>query len=223
LTRSGNTASRVRKALRHIDDPLGELLAGRQLCHTRGRGERTWVVQSTADNDQFPLDDRRGWGKHILGQLADHVPLVGLGIVFENIADDIPRRLGVVAASADNQNPPLMDNRARLKMTATVWQVGDRGPLTRCRIIAVAGRDVDLGDVVAKALQRRRSEVVERTFAHICETGGSRRSHLRGLVNVTKRYLIAVAAHNLGRILRQLTGIGKPRCLQGGAVLATLA
>jgi IS5 family transposase len=67
-----------------------------------------------------------------------------------------------------------------------------------------------------KALQRRRSEVVERTFAHICETGGSRRSHLRGLVNVTKRYLIAVAAHNLGRILHRLTGVGKPRALQDG-------
>jgi IS5 family transposase len=68
-----------------------------------------------------------------------------------------------------------------------------------------------------KAMQRRRSEVVERTFAHICATGGSRRSHLRGLVNVTKRYLIAVAAHNLGRILRRLTGIGKPKALQGSA------
>lgn len=68
-----------------------------------------------------------------------------------------------------------------------------------------------------KAMQRRRSEVVERTFAHVCETGGSRRSHLRGLVNVTKRYLVAVAAHNLGRILRRLTGIGKPKALQGSA------
>src|SRR5207344_651560 len=74
-----------------------------------------------------------------------------------------------------------------------------------------------------KALQRRRSEVVERTFAHICETGGSRRSHLRGLVNVTKRYLIAAAAHNLGRILRRLTGTGKPRALQGAGGLGGLA
>jgi transposase len=73
-----------------------------------------------------------------------------------------------------------------------------------------------------KALQRRRSEVVERTFAHICETGGSRRSHLRGLVNVTKRYLIAAAAHNLGRILRRLMGVGKPRTLQGGGGGAAL-
>jgi transposase len=67
----------------------------------------------------------------------------------------------------------------------------------------------------SKRLQRRRSEVVERTFAHVCETGGSRRSHLRGLVNATKRYLLAVAAHNLGRILLKLTGVGKPRSLQG--------
>src|SRR5438045_5503605 len=79
-----------------------------------------------------------------------------------------------------------------------------------------------MGRAKGKALQRRRSEVVERTFAHVCETGGSRRSHLRGLVNVTKRYLIAAAAHNLGRILRRLTGIGKPRVLQGAGGLAAL-
>jgi transposase len=75
----------------------------------------------------------------------------------------------------------------------------------------------------SKKLQRRRSEVVERTFAHICETGGARRSWLRGFVNVAKRYLMAAAAHNLGRILRRLTGIGKPKALQGEGGLAKLA
>ena len=34
---------------------------------------------------------------------------------------------------------------------------------------------------------------------------------------MTKRYLIAAAAHNLGRILRRLTGMGKPKALQGAA------
>ena len=62
----------------------------------------------------------------------------------------------------------------------------------------------------------------ERTFAHVCDTGGTRRSWLRGLVNVTKRYLIAAAAHNLGRILRKLFGIGKPKNLQGKGGLAAL-
>lgn len=75
----------------------------------------------------------------------------------------------------------------------------------------------------SKALQRLRSERCERTFAHVCDTGGARRSWLRGLVNVTKRYLISVAAHNLGRILRKLFGVGKPKALQGQSGLAALA
>jgi transposase len=68
----------------------------------------------------------------------------------------------------------------------------------------------------SRRLQRLRSERVERSFAHVCDSGGARRSWLRGLADVTKRYLIAVAAHNLGRVLRKLVGIGKPRGLQGG-------
>ena len=75
----------------------------------------------------------------------------------------------------------------------------------------------------SKALQRRRSEVCERTFAHICDTGGARRSWLRGLVDVTKRYLMSVTAHNLGRILRKMFGVGKPKALQGDRGLAALA
>ena len=50
-----------------------------------------------------------------------------------------------------------------------------------------------------------------------------RRTWLRKLVDVTKRYLIAAAAHNLGRILRKLFGVGKPRALQGGLGLPALA
>lgn len=73
-----------------------------------------------------------------------------------------------------------------------------------------------------KRLGRLRSERVERSFAHVCDTGGMRRSWLRGLVDVTKRYLIAAAAHNLGRILRRLFGVGKPKTLQGLRALAAL-
>lgn len=75
----------------------------------------------------------------------------------------------------------------------------------------------------SKRLQRLRSERVERSFAHVCDSGGARRTWLRGIANVTKRYLIAVAAHNLGRILRLLLGIGKPKALQGLIALAALA
>jgi transposase len=66
----------------------------------------------------------------------------------------------------------------------------------------------------SKRLQRRRSEFVERTFAHVCETGGARRSWLRGLDKVSKRYLMQAAAHNLGLLMRKLFGMGTPRGLQ---------
>jgi hypothetical protein len=63
-------------------------------------------------------------------------------------------------------------------------------------------------------LQRRRSEFVERTFAHACESGGGRRSHLRGLYDVGKRWLAQLAARNLGVIIRSVTGVGTPRAHQ---------
>ena len=75
----------------------------------------------------------------------------------------------------------------------------------------------------SRKLQRLRSERVERTFAHVCDTGGMRRSWLKEVVNVSKRYLLAAAAHNLGRILRKLFGVGKPRTLQDLGNLAALA
>jgi hypothetical protein len=66
-------------------------------------------------------------------------------------------------------------------------------------------------------LQRLRSERVERTFAHVCETGGARRTWLRGIDKVRKRYAIAAMAHNLGCIMRELFGMGTPRGLQKAA------
>ena len=87
---------------------------------------------------------------------------------------------------------------------------------------AVYGNRRRIRRAKSRRLQRRRSELCERTFAHVCDSGGMRRTWLRKLVNVTKRYLIAAAAHNLGRVLRKLFGIGKPKALQGGGGLAAL-
>jgi transposase len=67
----------------------------------------------------------------------------------------------------------------------------------------------------SKRLQKHRSEKVERSFAHVCETGGGRRSWLRGLLKVGTRYLMRVAGHNLGIIMRWVFGKGTPRSLQG--------
>lgn len=65
-----------------------------------------------------------------------------------------------------------------------------------------------------KRLQRQRNEKVERSFAHVCETGGARRVWLWGIEKVRKRYLLQVCARNLGLMLRALFGIGTPRGLQ---------
>ncbi len=65
-----------------------------------------------------------------------------------------------------------------------------------------------------RALQRQRSEKVERSFAHVCETGGSRRTWLSGIEKVRKRYLMSAMAHNLGTIMRHLFGMGTARSQQ---------
>ena len=71
---------------------------------------------------------------------------------------------------------------------------------------------------------KKRGEFIERSFAHCYDTGGMRRTHLRGHENILKRLLIHVAGFNLSLILRQRLGLGTARGLQGLAagVLAEL-
>jgi transposase len=64
-----------------------------------------------------------------------------------------------------------------------------------------------------KRLLRRRGERVERSFAHLYETGRMRRTHLRGHPNILKRLLIHVGAFNLSLVLRKKLGAGTPRGL----------
>jgi transposase len=66
-----------------------------------------------------------------------------------------------------------------------------------------------------KDLQKLRSEYTERSFAHMYETGGMRRTHLRRRDNILKRLLFHAIAFNLALLVRQKYGIGKPRTLQG--------
>jgi transposase len=65
-----------------------------------------------------------------------------------------------------------------------------------------------------KKLLKRRGEFVERSFAHCYETGGMRRTTLRGHQNILKRQLIHVGAFNLSLVMRKLLGAGTPRELR---------
>ena len=62
-------------------------------------------------------------------------------------------------------------------------------------------------------LQKKRGELVERSFAHCYESGAMRRVFLHGHENIRKRILIHVAGFNLGLVLRKLCGFGTPRGL----------
>ncbi len=66
-----------------------------------------------------------------------------------------------------------------------------------------------------RRLMRLRGELVERPFAHCLETGGMRRTWLRGRENILKRYLVHIAAFNLGIVMRKMFGAGTPRGLAG--------
>ncbi len=74
-----------------------------------------------------------------------------------------------------------------------------------------------------RRLGRLRSEKVERSFTHVCDTGGARRTWLRGLEKINKRYALTAAAHNLGVLMRTVFGVGKPRGLTAGWAAACAA
>jgi transposase len=75
-----------------------------------------------------------------------------------------------------------------------------------------------------RRLMRQRGERIERSFAHVYDTGGMRRTHLRGHQNILKRLLIHAGGFNLGLLIRTMLGVGTPRGLQGSlaALLGTL-
>jgi transposase len=62
-----------------------------------------------------------------------------------------------------------------------------------------------------KALLKARGEHIERGFAHVLDSGGLRRTTLRGREKINKRYLCGIIAFNLCLILRKLTGWGTPK------------
>jgi transposase len=74
-----------------------------------------------------------------------------------------------------------------------------------------------------KKLARLRAERAERPFAHCYETGGLRRTHLRGHPNILKRLLVHVGGFDLSLVMRKLIGVGKPRALQGVSAAIVMA
>ncbi len=79
---------------------------------------------------------------------------------------------------------------------------------------AVYGNRNRMKRAKAKGLQKKRAEILERSFAHMLDSGGMRRVWLRGRENVWKRYLIHACAFNLSLVMRDLYRAGTPRGLE---------
>jgi transposase len=62
-----------------------------------------------------------------------------------------------------------------------------------------------------KRRQKIRSELTERSFAHLYETGARRRVYLRGRDNSLKRLRLQGAAFHRSLIRRKALGAGQPR------------
>src|SRR4051794_17879052 len=92
----------------------------------------------------------------------------------------------------------------------SAWPTRDTTPARSWRTWTENNR-TRLRSEVGKQAMRQRAELVERSFAHILDRGGMRRTWLRGRENVHKRYLIHVAGHNLGLLMRLLIGAGTPK------------
>jgi transposase len=68
-----------------------------------------------------------------------------------------------------------------------------------------------------KKLLRKRGMHLERSFAHLLDAGGARRTTLRGLENLNKRFKVAAAIYNLSQLMRKLWGVGTPKQSAAGA------
>jgi hypothetical protein len=79
------------------------------------------------------------------------------------------------------------------------------------RVVRQAKRSA--GSKTGKELLRRRGMHLERSFAHILDAGGARRTTLRGLENLNKRFKVSAAIYNISQLMRKLFGVGTPKQL----------
>ena len=121
----------------------------------------------------------------------------------------------VVADKGYHSNDVLTDLKA-LEMRSYISEP-DRGRRKWCgkqlEQQAVYGNRRRMRGERGKRLSRLRGERVERSFAHLYETGRMRRTHLRGHQNILKRLLLHGGAFNLSLLLRKELGAGTPRGL----------
>jgi transposase len=97
---------------------------------------------------------------------------------------------GVATAIPDPAEPRRMDH----------YSLDDQIVIMRANRLTASVR--------GRAALQKRGETVERSFAHVLDCGGARRTTLRGRENILKRYFVQTACANLTLLLRTLHGAG---------------
>ena len=136
------------------------------------------------------------------------------------VTDDPVAMIAEVVADKGYHSRTMVHDLATLGIRTYISEP-DRGPQSWTdqdaeRDAVYANRRRIRGDR-GKRLLRTRGELLERPCAHLYETGGLRRMHVRGHENVLKRLLVHAGAFNLGLWMRTRFGVGTPRSLQGRA------
>src|ERR1039457_6236348 len=206
----------------------------------RGRKDKKvsneqWESPTDRDSRIAKMKD----GRTHLAYKAEHaVDLASEAIVATTVtfADKADPQSGPVTLSLAEANLVLAGSETEIEET-----VMDKGYHDNCLLAEMAGRGVRtyiperrqkvrrwtdkppeyepafranrrrVGGEKGRQLNRWRSERCERTFAHVCETGGGRRAWVRGQTNVSKVHTLKCAAYNLGLLLRKVWGYCKPR------------
>jgi len=220
-----------------LSDPTREQMARRDRKRKKKAANRDWKSPSDADARIAKMKD----GRTHLAHKAEHaVDLASGAVVAVTLqAADLgdTTTIGVTLEQAQ-ANAALVNERGVEEVVADKGY--HSGPaLVALRVAGVRsyipepergprnwnGRAQEQQPVYAnrrrmggrrgKDLQKLRSEKVERSFAHMYETGAMRRTHLRGHNNILKRLLFHAVGFNLALLVRERFGMGKPRSLQG--------
>ena len=131
-------------------------------------------------------------------------------------ADETVEELSEVVTDKGYHSNAVLTDLAELELRSYVSELrrGRRkwGGRTRQRDAVYGNRRRLKGDR-GKRLMKLRAERVERSFAHCYETGGMRRTHMKGRENILKRLLIHAGAFNLSVAMRSKLAAGTPRGL----------
>jgi transposase len=157
------------------------------------------------------------------GDQADHQDLAGRVLEAQqtiNAArEESPETLTIQTATADKgyyqvaELEALQNEQVKTVISDPIDnRRADKLPVEQQEVVRAARRAVK--SQRGKKLLARRGMHIERTFAHILDCGGARRTTLRGQENLNKKYKLAAAIYNLSQLMRKLFGFGTPKQLE---------